>query len=138
MQPSLTKKTSRRLMGGPSMGAASTPFQELSINEPALRPQAAPVSSFVQAQSPNAPGPVVLSDPQLPPEPASISNLEKLANELGSLNTNLKQFASAAIQRAKDVDDERRVVGETTSDLFQKDYPGQTFVQANYSIIIRH
>ena len=130
MKPSLTKKTSRRSMGGPSMGAASTPFQELSINEPALRPQAAPVSSFVQARSPNAPGPVVLSDPQLTPEPASISNLQKLANELGSLNTNLKQFASAGIQRAKDVDDERRLVGETTSDLFQKDYPGQTFVQA--------
>ena len=130
MKPSLTKKTSRRSIGGPSMGAASTPFQELSINEPALRPQAAPVSSFVQARSPNAPGPVVLSDPQLTPEPAEITNLQTLANTLGSLNSNLQQFATAGIQAAKAFDDQRRLVGETTSDLFQKDYPGQTFVQA--------
>ncbi len=116
-------------MGGPSMGAASTPFQELSINEPALRPQAAPVSSFVQARSPNAPGPVVLSDPQLTPEPASISNLEKLANELGSLNTNLQQFATAGIQRAKDVDEERRVTAETIGKLSNQQYPGQTYLE---------
>jgi len=129
MQPSLTKKTSRRSIGGPSMGAASTPFQELSINEPALRPQAAPVSSFVQARSPNAPGPVVLSDPQLTPEPASISNLEKLANELGSLNTNLQQFATAGIQRAKDVDEDRRATAETIGKLSNQQYPGQTYLE---------
>ena len=129
MKPSLTKKTSRRSIGGPSMGAASTPFQELSINEPALRPQAAPVSSFVQARSPNAPGPVVLSDPQLTPEPASISNLEKLANELGSLNTNLQQFATAGIQRAKDVDEDRRATAETIGRLSNQQYPGQTYLE---------
>ena len=108
MKPALTKKTSSRLMGGPSMGGASTPLQELSINAPRLQPQAAPVTSFAQASKPNAPGAPVLSKPQLTPEPAEISNLQRLANELGSLNTNLQQFGTAAIQFGKVRDENRR------------------------------
>ena len=92
MKPSLTKKTSSRLMGGPSMGGASTPFQELSINAPRLQPQAAPVTSFAQASKPNAPGAPVLSKPQLTPEPAEISNLQRLANDLFSLISKLHHF----------------------------------------------
>ena len=128
MKPALTKKTSSRLMGGPSMGGASTPFQELSINTPKLQPQAAPVTSFTQASKPNAPGAPVLSKPQLTPEPAEITNLERLANDLGSLNQNLKQFGTAAIQYAGVRDAERREDAKAFSRVSYGQFPGQSLL----------
>jgi hypothetical protein len=128
MKPALTKKTSSRLMGGPSMGGASTPFQELSINTPKLQPQATPVTSFAQASKPNAPGAPVLSKPQLTPEPAEITNLERLANDLGSLNQNLKQFGSAAIQFAGVRDTERREDAKALSRVSYGQFPGQSLL----------
>ena len=115
-------------MGGPSMGGASTPFQELSINTPKLQPQAAPVTSFTQASKPNAPGAPVLSKPQLTPEPAEITNLERLANDLGSLNQNLKQFGTAAIQYAGVRDAERREDAKAFSRVSYGQFPGQSLL----------
>ena len=115
-------------MGGPSMGGASTPFQELSINAPRLQPQAAPVTSFTQASKPNAPGAPVLSKPQLTPEPAEISNLQRLANELGSLNTNLQQFGTAAIQFGKVRDENRREDAKALSRISYGQFPGQSLL----------
>jgi len=71
--------------------------QGLRIETPGLRVAAQPTTSYIQTGAPNAPGSVVLSEPQLTPEPAEITNLQKLANEFQSLNSNLGQFASSFI-----------------------------------------
>ena len=58
----------------------------LRIETPGLRVAAQPTTSYIQTGAPNAPGSVVLSEPQLTPEPAEITNLQKLANEFQSLS----------------------------------------------------
>ena len=68
-----------------------------SLEIPSLQPKAAPVDTYVRADSPNAPGAVSLGQLAKLPEPAEIQNTKNLVNSLSSLNTNLQNFASSFI-----------------------------------------
>ena len=88
------RKTSRRLMGGVGGGSAATSLEIAKIQTPSLIPRADVVDSFLQTNVPDAPGPTQIPTP--PPLPGPDPNLKRLANELGSLNSNLLPFVGAA------------------------------------------
>ena len=78
-----------------STGAVGGTLAEgLAINTPSLNPQAAPVSSYIQAGRPNAPGAVQLGELAKLPEPAEITDLKNLTQQLGQLNSNLQNAAA--------------------------------------------
>ena len=82
------KKTSRRLMGaGSGTGSSSAAIGTGRIQTPSLTPRADIVDSFLQTNVPNAPA---ATDVGSAPFVGAVDpNLERLANELGSLNKNI-------------------------------------------------
>ena len=91
------KKTSRRLMGGGGgTGSSSASLATRGITTPDLIPRADVVDSFLQTNVPTAPRPTDVGS--APFVGAVDPNLQRLANELGTLNSNiLPTVKSAAI-----------------------------------------
>ena len=75
-------------------GSVATPLKGLEIQAPGLNPQSAPVDSFVRTGKPNAPGAVQLGQLARLPEPAEITDLKNLTQQLGQLNSNLQNAAA--------------------------------------------
>jgi hypothetical protein len=110
------KRTSRRLMGaGSGTGSSSAAIGTGRIQTPSLTPRADIVDSFLQTNVPNAPA--ATSIPTPPRIPDADPNLQRLANELGSLNKNL---VGAVTSYAKyDLIEEDRAKKEAASVIAQ-------------------
>ena len=88
-------QSQKKAYSNESTGAVGGTLAEgLAINTPSLNPQAAPVSSYIQAGRPNAPGAVQLGELAKLPEPAEITDLKNLTQQLGQLNSNLENAAA--------------------------------------------
>ena len=88
-------QSQKKAYSNESTGAVGGTLAEgLAINTPSLNPQAAPVSSYIQAGRPNAPGAVQLGELARLPEPAEITDLKNLTQQLGQLNSNLQNAAA--------------------------------------------
>ena len=88
-------QSQKKAYSNESTGAVGGTLAEgLAINTPSLNPQAAPVSSYIQAGRPNAPGAVQLGELAKLPEPAEITDLKNLTQQLGQLNSNLQNAAA--------------------------------------------
>ena len=88
-------QSQKKAYSNESTGAVGGTLAEgLAINTPSLNPQAAPVSSYIQAGKPNAPGAVQLGKLARLPEPAEITDLKNLTQQLGQLNSNLQNAAA--------------------------------------------
>ena len=88
-------QSQKKAYSNESTGAVGGTLAEgLAINTPSLNPQAAPVSSYIQAGKPNAPGAVQLGELARLPEPAEITDLKNLTQQLGQLNSNLQNAAA--------------------------------------------
>lgn len=88
-------QSQKKAYSNESTGAVGGTLAEgLAINTPSLNPQAAPVSSYIQAGRPNAPGAVQLGEFARLPEPAEITDLKNLTQQLGQLNSNLQNAAA--------------------------------------------
>ena len=84
----------KRAYSDEATGSVATPLKGLEIQAPGLNPQAAPVDSFVRTGKPNAPGAVQLGQLAKLPEPAEITDLKNLTQQLGQLNSNLQNAAA--------------------------------------------
>ena len=87
-------QSQKRAYSDEATGSVATPLKGLEIQAPGLNPQAAPVSSYIQAGKPNAPGAVQLGELAKLPEPAEITDLKNLTQQLGQLNSNLQNAAA--------------------------------------------
>jgi len=87
-------QSQKRAYSDEATGSVATPLKGLEIQAPGLNPQAAPVSSYIQAGKPNAPGAVQLGELARLPEPAEITDLKNLTQQLGQLNSNLQNAAA--------------------------------------------
>ena len=87
-------QSQKRAYSDEATGSVATPLKGLEIQAPGLNPQAAPVSSYIQAGRPNAPGAVQLGELAKLPEPAEITDLKNLTQQLGQLNSNLQNAAA--------------------------------------------
>tara|TARA_B100000287_G_scaffold216771_1_gene204539 strand:- start:7515 stop:9788 length:2274 start_codon:yes stop_codon:yes gene_type:complete len=88
-------QSQKKAYSNESTGAVGgTLAKGLAINTPGLNPQAAPVDSFVRTGRPNAPGAVQLGELARLPEPAEITDLKNLTQQLGQLNSNLQNAAA--------------------------------------------
>ena len=87
-------QSQKRAYSDEATGSVATPLKGLEIQAPSLSPQAAPVDSFVRTGRPNAPGAVQLGELARLPEPAEITDLKNLTQQLGQLNSNLQNAAA--------------------------------------------
>ena len=76
-------QSQKKAYSNEATGSVATPLKGLEIQAPGLNPQAAPVSSYIQAGKPNAPGAVQLGELARLPEPAEITDLKNLTQQLG-------------------------------------------------------
>ena len=91
--------TTKKRSGGPSMGASRLPLGEgLDLRIPALQPKPNLRNTFLAPTKPNV-------TPALVPQGSTVAkpspDLENLANSLGDLNTNLKQFTNSFLTSEK-------------------------------------
>ena len=119
-------------------GSVGPPLKGLEIQAPRLNPQAAPVNSFIRTGRPNAPGAVQLGELAKLPEPAEITNLQRLANELGSLNANLKGAVSSFLSTQEYIDDQVKLEAKSILDQTAKTgrNPEETLAQIAKEMIV--
>ena len=106
--------------------ATANPLQSLEIQAPRIQSQAAPVNSYIQAGKPSHPGTPILSDPELSPEPAEITDLQNIANAFQSLNTNLQSLGNnfAAVQKVRN-EEKRLDAQKLVQQVAQHGTPGK-------------
>jgi len=91
--------TTKKRSGGPSMGASRLPLGEgLDLRIPALQPKPNLRNTFLTPTKPNV-TPAVVPQGSTVAKPSP--DLENLANSLGNLNTNLKQFTTSFLTSEK-------------------------------------
>ena len=123
-----------------STGAVGGTLAEgLAINTPGLNPQAAPVSSYIQAGRPNAPGAVQLGELAKLPEPAEITDLKNLTQQLGQLNSNLQNaaagfFADQGRREQEAALKAKAIIGQTPNNTGRN--PEETLAQIGKEMIV--
>jgi len=122
------RSTAAQLLGGIPVDASSGAIAQATINEPALRPQAAPVSTFQQVGAPTLGGPVKFFAPPDLPEPSK--DLARIAAALGGFSPILENLGQGYIQRKKEEDARAQMAGLGVAQQLQLTAPGQDFVTA--------
>jgi hypothetical protein len=122
------RSTAAQLLGGIPVDASSGAIAQATINEPALRPQAAPVSTFQQVGAPTLGGPVKFFAPPDLPEPSK--DLARIAAALGGFSPILENLGQGYIQRKKEEEARAQMVGQGVAQQLQLTAPGQDFVTA--------
>jgi hypothetical protein len=122
------RSTAAQLLGGIPVDASSGAIAQATINEPALRPQAAPVSTFQQVGAPTLGGPVKFFAPPDLPEPSK--DLARIAAALGGFSPILENLGQGYIQRKKEEDARAQMAGQGVAQQLQLTAPGQDFITA--------
>jgi muramidase (phage lysozyme) len=110
------------------MDATPGAIAQSAINEPALRPQAAPVSTFQQVGAPTLGGSVKFFAP--PDLPTPSQDLARLASVLGTFSPILNNLGESYVQRKKDEDARAQMAGQGVAQQLQLTAPGQDFITA--------
>jgi hypothetical protein len=110
------------------MDATPGAIAQSAINEPALRPQAAPVSTFQQVSAPTLGGSVKFFAP--PDLPTPSQDLARLASVLGTFSPILNNLGESYVQRKKDEDARAQMAGQGVAQRLQLTAPGQDFITA--------
>lgn len=126
------RSTAAQLLGGIPTDATSGAIAQSSINEPALRPQAAPVSTFQQVGAPTIGGPVKFFAP--PDLPTPSQDLARLASVLGTFSPILNNLGESYVQRKKDEDARAQMAGQGVAQRLSLTAPGQDFIAARDSL----
>ena len=122
------RSTAAQLLGGIPVDVSGGAIAQGSINEPALQPQARPVSTFQQTGAPTLGGAPKFFP--LPDLPTPSQDLARLATALGSFNPVLTTLGETYIQQQKNIDVKAQAVGQATALQLQQSAPGQDFIQA--------
>jgi muramidase (phage lysozyme) len=122
------RSTAAQLLGGIPVDGFTGAIAQGSINEPALQPQARPVSTFQQTGAPTLGGPVKFFP--LPDLPTPSQDLARLATALGNFNPVLTTLGETYIQQQKNIDAKAQAVGQAAAMRLQQSAPGQDFIQA--------
>jgi len=122
------RSTAAQLLGGIPMDATPGAIAQSVINEPALRPQAAPVSTFQQVGAPTLGGSVKFFAP--PDLPTPSQDLARLASVLGTFSPILNNLGESYVQRKKDEDARAQMAGQGVAQQLQLTAPGQDFITA--------
>ena len=122
------RSTAAQLLGGIPVDASSGAIAQSTINEPALRPQAAPVSTFQQVGAPTLGGPVKFFAPPDLPEPSK--DLARIAAALGGFSPILENLGQGYVQRKKEEDARAQMAGQGVAQQLQLTAPGQDFIAA--------
>ena len=120
-------------------GSVATPLKGLEIQAPSLNPQSAPVDSFVRTGRPNAPGAVQLGQLAKLPEPAEITDLKNLTQQLGQLNSNLQNaaagfFADQGRREEEAALQAKSIIDQTPNDTGRN--PEETLAQIGKEMIV--
>jgi len=133
-------QSQKKAYSNESTGAVGGILAEgLAINTPGLNPQAAPVSSYIQAGKPNAPGAVQLGELARLPEPAEITDLKNLTQQLGQLNSNLQNaaagfFADQGRREEEAALQAKSIIDQTPNDTGRN--PEETLAQIGKEMIV--
>jgi flagellum-specific peptidoglycan hydrolase FlgJ len=122
------RSTAAQLLGGIPVDVSGGAIAQGSINEPALQPQARPVSTFQQVGAPTIGGAPKFFP--LPDLPTPSQDLARLATALGNFNPVLTTLGETYIQQQKNIDVKAQAVGQATALQLQQSAPGQDFIQA--------
>ena len=126
------RSTAAQLLGGIPMDATPGAIAQSEINEPALRPQAAPVSTFQQVSAPTLGGSVKFFAP--PDLPTPSQDLARLASVLGTFSPILNNLGESYVQRKKDEDARAQMAGQGVAQRLSLTAPGQDFIAARDSL----
>ena len=126
------RSTAAQLLGGIPMDATPGAIAQSEINEPALRPQAAPVSTFQQVSAPTLGGSVKFFAP--PDLPTPSQDLARLASVLGTFSPILNNLGESYVQRKKDEDARAQMAGQGVAQRLSLTAPGQDFITARDSL----
>ena len=132
-------QSQKRAYSDEATGSVATPLKGLEIQAPGLNPQAAPVSSYIQAGKPNAPGAVQLGELARLPEPAEITDLKNLTQQLGQLNSNLQNaaagfFADQGRREEEAALQAKSIIDQTPNDTGRN--PEETLAQIGKEMIV--
>jgi len=132
-------QSQKRAYSDEATGSVATPLKGLEIQAPGLNPQAAPVSSYIQAGKPNAPGAVQLGELARLPEPAEITDLKNLTQQLGQLNSNLQNAAAGFFADQGRREEEaalkaKAIIDQTPNDTGRN--PEETLAQIGKEMIV--
>jgi flagellum-specific peptidoglycan hydrolase FlgJ len=122
------RSTAAQLLGGIPTDVSGGAIAQGSINEPALQPQARPVSTFQQVGAPTLGGAPKFFP--LPDLPTPSQDLARLATALGNFNPVLTTLGETYIQQQKNIDVKAQAVGQAAAMQLQQSAPGQDFIQA--------
>jgi muramidase (phage lysozyme) len=126
------RSTAAQLLGGIPTDATSGAIAQGAINEPALRPQAAPVSTYQQVGAPTIGGPVKFFAP--PDLPTPSQDLARLASVLGTFSPILNNLGESYVQSKKDEDARAQMAGQGVAQRLLLTAPGQDFITARDSL----
>jgi len=129
------RSTAAQLLGGIPTDATSGAIAQGTINEPALRPQAAPVSTYQQVGAPTIGGPVKFFAP--PDLPAPSQDMARIAAALGSFSPILANLGEGYVQRKKDEDARAQMAGQGAAQRLQLTAPGQDFIAARDNLWLK-
>lgn len=116
---------SKRLVGATPQMSSAGALAGRSINEPALQPQAAPVSTYFQPGAPTLGGPVRIAAPPDLPQPSQ--DLANLAKALGGISSSLGTWGETAIAFEKQRMASAEQKGKAAAYELTSQYPGQDF-----------
>lgn len=122
------RSTAAQLLGGIPMDATPGAIAQSEINEPALRPQASPVSTFQQVGAPTIGGPVKFFAP--PDLPAPSQDMARIAAALGGFSPVLANLGESYVQRKKQEDAQAQAAGQAAAQQLAMTAPGQDFIAA--------
>jgi muramidase (phage lysozyme) len=126
------RSTAAQLLGGIPTDATSGAIAQSVINEPALRPQASPVSTYQQVGAPTIGGPVKFFAP--PDLPAPSQDMARIAAALGGFSPILANLGESYVQRKKDEDARAQLAGQGVAQRLSLTAPGQDFIAARDSL----
>jgi muramidase (phage lysozyme) len=123
-----SRNTAAQLLGGIPADGFTGAIAQGSINEPALQPQARPVSTFQQTGAPTLGGAPRFFP--LPDLPTPSQDLARLATALGNFNPVLLGLGESYIQQQKNIDTKAQAIGQAAAMQLNQLAPGQDFIQA--------
>lgn len=129
------RQAAAQLLGGIPTDATSGAIAQGAINEPALRPQAAPVSTYQQVGAPTIGGPVKFFAP--PDLPAPSQDMARIAAALGSFSPILANLGEGYVQRKKDEDARAQMAGQGAAQRLSLTAPGQDFIAARDNLWLK-
>ena len=129
------RSTAAQLLGGIPTDATSGAIAQGAINEPALRPQAAPVSTYQQVGAPTIGGPVKFFAP--PDLPAPSQDMARIAAALGGFSPILANLGEGYVQRKKDEDARAQMAGQGAAQRLSLTAPGQDFIAARDNLWLK-